>query len=370
MRELKLLIVEDDPTVISGYESSIKSYNKTNGEIFINETIESDKNTALEILRDSEKSFDGAIVDLDLRKSGGEDSSGNEIVREVKNNLRFPVFVISGTSHNLDESLREESAFFKVKERDDGDFDFIEEMTSIYNTGITEILNRKGTIEKYITEIFWKHLSNSLDLWTKDGTRSPEDKQKSLLRYTLSHLHEYLEITEDSDFENYHPSEIYITPTIKPRVFTGDIVVEKSNGNQYIVLTPSCDLAQSKAKDILLVKIESSNDGIMGEKISVVKNQKGTQENRDNAENILRNIIHNNYSNKYHFLPKYKTIEGGLINFQKINSIRVRSFESEYSRIASVNGSFTKDIVARFSYYYSRQGSPDFVSDEIFSSLF
>jgi len=368
MKELKLLIVEDDPTVIAGYESSIKSYNKTNNRIVILATIESDKDKAIDILRDSENIFDGAIVDLDLKQSGGEDSSGNEVIKEVKQNLRFPVFVISGTAHNIENGLNEETSFFKVRNRDD-DFDFIEEITSIYDTGITEILNRKGTIEKYITEIFWRHLSNSLNLWVSDKTRSPEGKQKSLLRYTLSHLQEYLEITEDSDFENYHPSEIYITPVIKPRVFTGDIVVNKASGNHYIILTPSCDLAQSKAKDILLVDIESPNSGLMGEKISIIKKGKGTKEQIDDSHSILRRIIRNNYSNKYHFLPKYSDIDGGLINFQKLTSIKVKTFESDFDRVASVNGNFTKDIVARFSYYYSRQGSPDFISDEIFESL-
>ncbi|WP_181875911.1 hypothetical protein [Sphingobacterium spiritivorum] len=77
-----------------------------------------------------------------MRQSGGTDSSGNEIVREIKNNLRFPVFVISGTTHNLDAELRSESIFFKVRERD-VQFDYIEEFISIFNTGITHIFRKK-----------------------------------------------------------------------------------------------------------------------------------------------------------------------------------------------------------------------------------
>lgn len=369
MKELELLIVEDDTNVVAIYSRDIDSYNKTNSKIKIKETILSDKDKAIEILRNSDNIFDGAIIDLDLKQSGGSDSSGNEIIKEVKNNLRFPVFVISGTSHNLDASLREETSFFKVRDRDD-DFDFIEEIVAIYNTGITEILNRKGTIENYINDIFWNHLSTSLDLWTNDTKRNPEEKQKSLLRYTLLHLQEYLEITEDSEFENYHPSEIYITPVIKPNVFTGDIVQNKETALNYIVLTPSCDLAQSKAKDILLVAIEPIINTIAGEKISVIKKGKAKDEQLKEANTTLRKLIHNSYSNKYHFLPKYNNIEGGLINFQKLQSLRVKDFNDNHTRVASINGSFTKDVVARFSYYYSRQGSPDFDSDELFDSLF
>ncbi len=368
MKELNLLIVEDDSNVIATYTRDIDSYNKINSDIKIEVTILSDKDQAIDMLKNSDNIFDGAVIDLDLKQSGGSDSSGNEVIREVKNNLRFPVFVISGTSHNIDQSLSEETSFFKVRNRDD-DFDFIEEIVAIYNTGITEILNRKGTIETYINDIFWNHLSSSLNLWTDDKKRSPDQKQKSLLRYTLLHLQEYLEITEDSEFENYHPSEIYITPVIKPHVFTGDIVQNTDDSLNYVVLTPSCDLAQGKAKDILLVAIEPIKNTIAGEKIGILKKGKAEKEQLEDAEQILRKLIHNAYSNKYHFLPKYKNIDGGLINFQKLHSLRVKDFNDNYTRVASINSSFTKDVVARFSYYYSRQGSPDFDSNEVFESL-
>jgi hypothetical protein len=182
-------------------------------------------------------------------------------------------------------------------------------------------------------------------------------------------LQEYLEITEDSEFENYHPSEIYITPVIKPHVFTGDIVQNNKETLNYVVLTPSCDLAQGKAKDILLVAIEPIQSTIAGEKIGILKKGKANKEQLEDAEQILRKIIHNTYSNKYHFLPKYQNIDGGLINFQNLHSIRLKDFNNNYVRVASINGSFTKDVVARFSYYYSRQGSPDFDSNELFESL-
>lgn len=113
MKELKLLIVEDDSNVIATYTRDIDSYNKTNGNLIIRETILSEKDQALDILRNSDNIFDGAVIDLDLKQSGGSDSSGNEIIKEVKENLRFPVFVISGTSHNLHSSLSEETSFLK-----------------------------------------------------------------------------------------------------------------------------------------------------------------------------------------------------------------------------------------------------------------
>ena len=272
MEELKLLIVEDDPTVVETYERGIKAYNLGSDTRIVFE-ISNDKESAFEHLKNF--IFDAAIVDLDLMGTVGDDKSGNEIIRMIKNNLRFPVFVISGTPHNLDEDLKEESSLFKVRARGD-EGDYLEEINSIFKTGITKILNRTGTIESYITKIFWNHISTSLDLWINDEVRSQEEKERSLLRYTLLHIQEYLELTADSDFENYHPAEIYITPPIKNNFFTGDIIEDISTGNSFIILTPSCDLAQTKAKDILIAEIEKENIGILAEKIGIIKKAKAS----------------------------------------------------------------------------------------------
>lgn len=367
MKELKLLIVEDDSNVIATYTRDINSYNKTNGDLNIKETILSDKDQALDMLKNSDNIFDGAIIDLDLKQSGGSDSSGNEVIKEVKGNLRFPVFVISGTSHNLDQSLSEETSFFKVRDRD-ADFDFIEEIVAIFNTGITEILNRKGTLESYINDIFWNHMSNSMELWINDSTRTPQEKENSLLRYTLLHMQEYI----DEALEKYHPSEFYITKPIRKNLFTGDII--ELEENRYLILTPSCDIVMRpdgprNADFILFCKIKPLE--------SIVKNYEllkhDTSPNNDNRKRI--NGFFENKNQKYHFIPKAKSIEPGLIDFQEKLTIPSTDVDEllkakKINRIATISQPFLKDIISRYSNYYSRQGSPDFNSDELYNSIF
>lgn len=367
MKKLRLLIIEDDISVIATYMRDINSFNKTNGNLKIEETILSNKDQALEILKNSDYTFDGAIIDLDLKNSGGSDSSGNEVIKEVKTNLRFPVYVISGTTHNLDPALSEETSFFKVRDRDSG-FDFIEEIVSIYNTGITKILNRKGTIERYISNIFWNHMSNSMDLWINDASRNPEQKEISLLRYTLLHMQEYI----DEELEKYHPSEFYITKPIKKNLFTGDIVELYSA--RFLILTPSCDIVirpdgMRNSDYILFCKIKSLS--------SVVKNygilKHDTSKNNENRIRI--NGFFENKNQKYHFIPKAQSIEPGLIDFQEkmtIPSIEVDELlnAGKLLRLATISQPFLKDIISRYSIYYSRQGSPDFNTDEIYNSIF
>src|SRR5690606_20948378 len=136
----------------------------------------------------------GAIIDLDLVGSGGTDTSGNEVISEIKGSLRFPIFVITGTPNNISDEHKEKNAVFEVFERDSIDLDIVfNRFYSIKATGILNLLNRNGRIEELIQNIFWNHISTSLNNWILDSKRNPEEKEDSLLRYTILHMLEYLD---------------------------------------------------------------------------------------------------------------------------------------------------------------------------------
>jgi hypothetical protein len=358
---MKLLIVEDDKPTIQSYKDNIESFNKKS-DIQIDYTIK-------ENLMDAKASllspgFDGAIVDLKLSSTTTE-LEGLEIVEEIENNQRFPIFIVSASIAQVD---KEENAFLKKRKRDTSFKEILSEIVEIYNTGITNILGRKGEIDNYLNNIFWNHLSNSMDLWVNDNTRTPQEKEKSLLRYTISHMQEYI----DEGIEKYHPSEFYITAPIKSNIFTGDIVIYENN--RYLVLTPSCDIVlreegNRNANRILFCKILPLVD--------VIKNYSLLKpETSDNNKNRIRlNSYIENKKQNYHFIPKSNLLDAGLIDFQDkltINSNDVEKYlkNDKMKRIATVSMPFLKDIISRYSNYYSRQGSPDFNVGEIYKGLF
>jgi len=359
---MRLLIVEDDPTQVQLYTDVIESYNKTNDTKIEPCPINNIKD-AKQALLSSE--YDAAIVDLRLSSSTVE-LEGRELINEIVDKLRFPLFIVSGSIAQID---KEENFLFKKRSRD-GEFKkVLSEIIEVYNTGITHILGRKGKIDEYLNKIFWDHLSTSMDIWINDKSRTREQKQKILERYILLHIQEYLELTTESDFENYHPAEIYITPPIKTKLFTGDILLENDSQKRYIVLTPSCDLAhEGKTENVLLVEIEDKEKGQISELKAIINNGGTSKGDKNNASGKLKNLIKNNVP-KYHFLPQYKGISAGLIDFQVLKSVNKNDIINQFTRLTSVNNSFTKDIVARFSFYYSRQGSPDFNIEEIYESL-
>lgn len=359
---MKLLIVEDDAVYLQLYKDVIESYNKKNKPEITPFAVDNLTDAKEALLRSE---YDAAIIDLKL-SSNTVNLEGMQLVDEIIDKLRFPLFVVSGS---IGQISKNENFLFKKRSRDGNFEDVLSEILEIYNTGITHILGRKGRIDEYLNKIFWEHLATSMHIWVNDKSRDPMQKQKILERYILLHIQEYLELTTESDFEDYHPAEIYITPPIKTKLFTGDILLENDSQKRYIVLTPSCDLAhEGKTENVLLVEVEDKENGQISMLKGIIINSEIGKDKRNDASSKLKNLIKNNIP-KYHFLPEYKDISAGLIDFQLLKSVRKNDITGQYTRLTSVNNSFTKDIVARFSFYYSRQGSPDFNIDEMYSLL-
>ncbi len=358
---MKLLIVDDDEAMLQMYSDNICFINKKltdKIEVKITKNLSEAKESLLS------PEFDAAIVDLKLSSTSTE-LEGLEIVNEIKNKLRFPVFIVSGSIAQLTE---EESAFLKLRSRDVDFQSILQEITSIYDTGITKILGKKGKIDDYLNCIFWKNLSNSIKLWIDDTTRTAEEKQDSLLRVTIMHMQEYI----DEQLEKYHPSEFYIIKPIKENIFTGDII-ECKDGH-FIVLTPACDITKRlngirNAEFVFVCKIKALNE--------IVKNfdQLDAQTVKNNENRKRLEGYFNNKNQRYHFTPKSFGISPGLIDFQDKTTIPCSVIEDsikekKMERIATVAHPFLKDIISRFSTYYARQGSPDLDVDELYKSLF
>lgn len=368
MADINILIVENDPNDIQAYQDTIRTINMgLNGEHVINSEIKTTEEEGLAALEQSD--WSAAFIDLKL---SSEDilaaQEGNNIVDRIYTKRRFPVYIVTNTPGDVSPHFIE-SDFLKIKTKDGINYDKVfEDIIRIQESGILKIIGKQGLIEKYLDKIFWDNLSNSIDLWSKDDSRNSEQKEKSLLRYTILHMQEYL------DEENYHPSEFYITKPIKEDIFTGDIITY--NENRYIVLTPSCDMVvredtgRRNTKRVLFCKIKDLENEV--ENYSLLTSETGAT-NRNRTR--LNRYIQNNSKSNFHFVPRHKDIRAGLIDFQDKMTLDdnevIELLENDsIDRIATVSMPFLKDIISRYSSYYSRQGSPDFNSDEVFNSIF
>lgn len=184
-------------------------------------------------------------------------------------------------------------------------------------------------------------------------------------------MSESLKLTEEGEFEKCHPAEVYIMPPIKKYFFTGDILENKESQDFFLILTPACDMELRKSKDgkdlyrnadkIILAKLIKFNQ------IAEVIDYIATHSNTKKKE--VERYIQNSSKDRYYYLPSFGSqIPGFLIDYQDINRIKPEEL-TIYERVASVDEPFLKDIIARFTSYYARQGSPDFDMDTILKKL-
>jgi len=354
---MKVLIVEDDGDQFEAYEETAEELSNDDLKIHLKWETSLDNAKAALLSRD----FDAAIVDLNLEPGNPTDASGNAVLSEIIECHRFPVYVVSGNLGNLDEKIRsKKSEFLDFYDREQPNEDIFKKLVKIYSTGITRILGGRGQIEERLGEIFWKHLACDFDVWTSQN----DESERALLRYTVSHLAEYLDIP-DGHLRYYHEAEFYIKPTIREHIATGDIV-EKEN-DRFIVLSPPCDVAVRSVDDgapkinatrIVLAPLIKVNYA------SFIENGiLSVNDNAGNKESKLDKII-KGQRDKYIFLPRYKKLFASIVDLQNLYTVDFNDF-NKYDRLATVASPFLKDIQSRFSAYFGRQGQPDMDKKEL-----
>ncbi|MDY4674384.1 MAG: hypothetical protein SO369_05250 [Treponema sp.] len=346
---MNILLVDDDDTILNNW----LEYSRTKGkEICEQNNVEiipcSNATDAEKLLK--ENNIDFLSVDLRL---GNSEIEGNNLIQSVIDySLRIPTIVITATPGDVIETS---NVLRTYKKGEDDDISAIlNYLISIYNTGITKLLGRKGILEKNLETFYKNCFLNDLESWIQYGSNDSESTQKALVRYAVNNISQLL----DDDCNSYYPEEVYIFKPDVKNISTGSIVKDSLN-NYFIILSPACDLVIRKSGDfktdsIQLVEIES---------IQIIENEKFSTINSkdlDKTKNkLMKNIWTNNDTLYYHWLPKTLLFEGGVINFRKIKSIGKEELSTYSILNTQVSPCFCKDIISRFSSYYARQGQPE-----------
>ena len=343
MSQLRLLIVEDYEQDLENCREDVEAY-KCDKERAI-DLVEC--KTLDEGLKQLDNSFDGAIIDLKLAPQGDE---GNQVIEKIEESFfRIPIAIFTGNPGNTDDNLNEKimllGVFIKGETRY---YDLLDKFWDIYDTGLTRIMGGRGEIEKLLSKVFLKNLRPQIETWVSYGAEDSERTERALLRYALNHLFQLLEEGE----ENCFPEEVYLYPPLSEDITTGSIVKEKTNDQQFAVLSPACDLVirdgESNTDHILLVEIESVGVALVGKR------------NKNSVESLVKN------KRQYrHWLPPTDFFEGGVINFRKLKTVNKADFDDQFETPSiQISPFFVKDIVSRFSSYYARQGQPDIDSKD------
>ena len=354
MDSIKLLIVEDNDGDIADCRDAVVMYQekkKRNVELVECKSVD-------KALKALDNSFDGAIIDLKLADQGDE---GNQVIEEIeKSFFRIPVAIFTGTPANVSDDFIYIGVFTKGEIAYKELFD---RFWKIYDTGITRILGGRGLIEERLSEVFRKNLLPQQNKWIEYGEVDSNRTQKALLRHTLNHLSQLL----DDDGDRCFPEEMYLSPPPplpdNIQIRTGSIVEEKQGDGRFVVLSPACDLVLRNGSHntdrILVVEVDPINTLFPWFKgdTGLSKTKKGD----------LKTAFNNNKNLYYHWLPETDFFPGGFLNFRKLSSLAIDEFSEKFKTPPKIQiaPSFIKDVIARFSSYYARQGQPDIDFDRL-----
>jgi hypothetical protein len=370
MSNLKLLFVEDTKYDMDACKATIKRYSHKNKREI--ELVEASKIS--EAFEKLDNTFDGAIIDLNL---GTNESEGNTVIREIVSKYRIPIVVLTGEPTRVEPGIPNLGVFVKGETGYEELFDLF---YLSYDTGITKILGGRGYIEEAMNRVFWNNILPVLDDW-KTYKAQGKETETALLRHIVNHIAEIV----DGDVQIYFPEEMYIIPPISTNLNTGSILLKKENEELFIVLSPACDLVPHngsiKTDRILVCLIEKINENSFikdaRKKIRLEISDTDNEETKkiksskiEKAHKILTEIPKNSYCPYFHYLPETRLFCGGIINFRKIETYSFKDFNQKFaSPHAQISMNFTKDIIARFSNYYARQGQPDFDFDSLTQKL-
>lgn len=354
MSEIKMLILDDDSKAIESYQDGIKRHNRdeTKEGNFTEYTANNLDEAYFYIERNK---LDTAIVDLRLDREGAETESGNDAISKLIESFRLPIFVVTGSPTDLKEEYENHPMIQVITRADVNTSTILEKIAESYHSHYIQFFTRSGFLEKRINELYWNHLSHTSEAWLEVAKTVPEF-DKIISRHTVACLNEQLYVDGNiGRFDKYHSGEVYICPPIKQHYHTGDIV--QKNGEYYVIMNPACDIVNKskvgKLDFYLLVEIVNPLE------LSVVQNK-----GEEAREGYIQSSIANNQTERYHYLPCFADMQRGVIDFQRIRNIDVgitdkEEYIKQYKRIASISSPFLKDVIARFSLYYARQGQPN-----------
>lgn len=343
---INIIIVEDDIDQQKMYKDCIDEFNKEDAEYEIEVFQFKDDSEVPNTLYNHR--IDAIIIDLNWG-NGSLVAEGSMLVDKIREDCRVPIFIISGNL-GLFESDYEETIIFKKYQRDSVDFEqVLEEIKELYRTGYTKAIGNGSKLDKMIGEVFWQHMSKVIAHW-KDFDE--EIKVQRMLRFAATRINEMLTKNGEDKHDYYDAVEFYITQSENKKIFTGDIINYESE--QYIVMTAACDIENDKSDYVVLCKIDNE---ILNDIYT------GLKEDNTKAKSNFDGYIKNN-KQRYHLLPPCDLFPSGAVDFQCIKSVPKNEIESLKSDI-SINPVFVKDIQARFSHYYGRQGQPQLNKDSI-----
>jgi CheY-like chemotaxis protein len=301
--------------------------------------------------------FDLLILDLkddsDKALTADNNPLGLATFAKLKKTRFVPVVFYTALAHKV---RSEQTSFVRVVEKTEGIKRVREEVRRVLATRLPMLIRR---IEETQRNYMWEFINTH---W-KDFQEPAEQAEVVYLlarrlalsmEATANELVASIAGTPEAPTEGgkAHPMIMYVVPPMETHPLAGNIVSESVCGKDefWIILTPSCDFAQSKANHVILAKCE---------RLAKKPEYKKWLERKDKPNvQRLEQLVEDKRGDRFKFLPGAFFIPDLVVDFQQLRSISLESLK-DFKAIATLDSPFAESVLARFSRYFNRLGTPD-----------
>ena len=317
------------------------------------------------------ESYNYDFIVLDVRRGPHEEEreeeEGIKILQSIKARRFLPVIFYTGLPRKVADL---ETPLVKVIENTMGLPKLLETIQDIMASKLPQV-NRelKRHVEEVQRRYMWDFVESN---WEKFG----DTPDRSALAYLLARrlaksldgpgIEKLAESLGDTsrlwcDEEHVHPMRYYVLPPMSPRLISGDIFLRKTDEKEteyLILLSPSCDIALNKMEWMLFARC------------SVLTGEEEYARFRENTENtkIIEGLIKDRREGKqwerFKFIPGAIDIPDMIIDFQQLIAVKKEELdkllvENNIERIASLDSPYGEALIAQFTRYFGRVGTPD-----------
>lgn len=353
-----ILFVDDDPEIRDQSKDFLDSANLANGDAINLATADFAK--ALSLLNTSK--FD--IVVLDLRQGKYEinppEEAGSSILKQIQSATFVPIIFYTGLAHLV--SSLENVAVRIVKKGPKGLENLLRVIGEVVATKLPTV-NRALTnhVQSIQRDYMWNFV---VENWDRLSLTSDHASLAYLLARRLAvslsgeGMDRFIKDLGDEvkqTVDRVHPMNYYLIPPLHGNARVGDVFkISSDQSEYYILLTPSCDLLQCKAEFVLLARCQ-----LLSDQPEYIAFNEGTSKAKvEKLSGLISNNRKGGQPDRYFFLPSAFDLPDLLVDLQQLKTMTPENLALSF-KIASLDSPYVESLVARFTRYFGRVGTPD-----------
>ncbi len=363
----RFLVIEDNETIANQLLEAVPNF------VDAPDTAEADLCTTFKDATERLKQDRYDLVILDLKDDGNayhatdDDPAGLRVFEELKKTRFVPV--VFYTAH-ADWVRGVQTSFVRVVEKTETTERVKEEVRRVLATQLPALTRQVEEIQR---SYMWDFVSTH---WKEFDTAHEQADVAYLLarRLALSLQREARRLARKmagesvpiADPKNVHPMEMYVRPPVGTSRLAGDILkgVVSGESGHWLVLTPSCDFEQvGRLNSVLLAQCVPLNA-----EPEYANWKANPTTNVDPLKAVIGDNRQKAQSERFKFLPGTFFLQDSIVDFQKLRTVSPDELK-KLEVIASLDSPFAEAVLARFSRYFGRLGTPDIDKNVVINRL-